>query len=117
MKTSLGQYLKKIRKEKRLTLRTVEHETGVSNSYLSQVENGKIKKPSPTVLLKLSNFYNVTFKHIMDLAGHPLPSTYETSLPRTQEFRRKSGFEDLTNEEKESVQEYIDFIRSRRRKS
>lgn len=117
MKTMLGQYLKKIRKEKRLTLRTVEHETGVSNSYLSQVENGKIKQPSPTVLLKLSNFYDASYNHIMDLAGHPLPSTYETSLKRTQEFRTKSGFEDLTDEEKERVQEYIDFIRSRRRKS
>lgn len=37
---------KNIRKAMGLTLRQVEEKTGLSNAYLSQLENGKIKKPS-----------------------------------------------------------------------
>lgn len=40
-----------------LTLRYVEEATGVSNSYLSQLENGIVDKPSFQVVVKLHNFY------------------------------------------------------------
>lgn len=40
-----------------LTLREVESMTGISNAYLSQLENGKIKKPSFDVVQKLNNVY------------------------------------------------------------
>jgi len=46
------------RKEKGLTLRQVEDLTGISNSYLSQLETGKVKKPSYEVVSKLYNLYN-----------------------------------------------------------
>ena len=37
----LGNYLRELRRRKRLSLRTIEQETGASGSYLSQVEQGK----------------------------------------------------------------------------
>lgn len=40
-----------------MTLREVEDETGISNAYLSQLETGKIKKPSFEVVSKLYNLY------------------------------------------------------------
>lgn len=48
---------KEARKRAKLTLRQVEEITGVSNSYLSQLENGKIKKPSYDVVQKLNDVY------------------------------------------------------------
>ena len=46
--------LKQIRKQRGLTLRDVEKLTGISNAYLSQLETGKIKKPSHHVVQLLS---------------------------------------------------------------
>lgn len=52
-----GDYFFSLRKEKNWTLRQVEDATGISNSYLSQFESGKIRKPSNSVITKLINFY------------------------------------------------------------
>jgi HTH-type transcriptional regulator, competence development regulator len=56
-----------------LTLRAVEQATEVSNAYLSQLESGKIKQPSPIVLYKLSQLYGVSYADAMRFAGYPLP--------------------------------------------
>ena len=48
---------KEARKKAKLTLRQVEEITGISNAYLSQLENGKIKKPSYDVVQKLNDVY------------------------------------------------------------
>jgi transcriptional regulator with XRE-family HTH domain len=50
--------LRQIRKERGLTLRQVEEMTGISNAYLSQLETGKIKKPSHHVIQTLYGAYN-----------------------------------------------------------
>lgn len=50
--------LRQMRKAKRLTLRKVEEITGISNSYLSQLETGKIDNPSYNVVLQIVNLYN-----------------------------------------------------------
>jgi len=62
--------LKDLRLKQNDTLRKVEQETGVSNAYISQMENGFIAKPSPNALRKLSNYYDVTFTELMQLAGY-----------------------------------------------
>ena len=43
---TLGKTLKNTRENVSLTLRDVEIATGISNAYLSQLENEKIKKTS-----------------------------------------------------------------------
>lgn len=48
---------KLIRHKRKLTLRYVEEKTGISNAYMSLLENGKIKNPSFSVIEKLSTFY------------------------------------------------------------
>lgn len=49
---------KEMRKKKDLTLRQVEQMTGISNSYLSQLETGKINNPSYTVVETLKKLYS-----------------------------------------------------------
>lgn len=46
------------RKLSGLTLHKVELLTGISNAYLSQLETGKIKKPSYDTVKKLNDLYN-----------------------------------------------------------
>ncbi|MBI3589824.1 MAG: helix-turn-helix domain-containing protein [Candidatus Melainabacteria bacterium] len=52
-----GVVLKKARKEKKLSLRQVEKETGISYSYLSQLESGTRGLPGFSTFLVLGHFY------------------------------------------------------------
>jgi len=58
---TLGRYLASIRSDRNMTLRQVEKATSkeVSNAYLSQIENNKIKKPSPNILHTLAELYEI----------------------------------------------------------
>jgi Helix-turn-helix domain len=49
--------LHKMRLESGLTLRQLEARSGVSNAYLSQLEGGRVKEPSPHMLYRLALVY------------------------------------------------------------
>jgi transcriptional regulator with XRE-family HTH domain len=67
----LGAYLKGLRESQGHTLRDVENSRiGVSNAYLSQLEQGKIGNPSPHFLHKLSGFFGVPYELLMRKAGY-----------------------------------------------
>jgi transcriptional regulator with XRE-family HTH domain len=110
--SELGAVLGDLRKAKGLSLRDVEGATNkaVSNAYLSQLENGKIKKPSPNVLHSLSGVYAVPYEALMEKAGYLLPSEGGVSRPtRLAAF----AIDDLTAEEEEELLKYLAFLRSR----
>jgi transcriptional regulator with XRE-family HTH domain len=81
--SELGVVLSDLRKAKGFSLREVEQATGnaVSNAYLSQLENGKIKKPSPNVLHSLAEVYVVPYETLMEKAGYLLPPQGKKSRP------------------------------------
>jgi transcriptional regulator with XRE-family HTH domain len=110
--SELGALLSDLRAAKGLSLREVEEATGkaVSNAYLSQLENGKIRKPSPNVLHSLSGVYAVPYETLMEKAGYLLP-------PKDGGGRRRRlaafAIDDLTAEEEEELLKYLAFLRSR----
>jgi len=112
--SELGALLADLRRAKGLSLREVEEATGraVSNAYLSQLENGKIQKPSPNVLHSLSAVYAVPYEALMEKAGYLLPSEGEGGGRR----RRLAAFaiDDLTAEEEEELLKYLAFLRTRK---
>ncbi|MDY2983970.1 MAG: XRE family transcriptional regulator [Synergistes jonesii] len=61
----LSDRIKKLRKEKKLTLETVAGATGLSKGYLSQIENGRVE-PSIAVLRKLASYYKVLLVYFFD---------------------------------------------------
>jgi len=111
--SELGALLADLRTAKGLSLREVEEATdkAVSNAYLSQLENGRIKKPSPNVLHSLAQVYVVPYEALMEKAGYLLPSE-EAGGQR----KRLAAFaiDDLTAEEEEELLKYLAFIRSRK---
>ena len=111
---SLGEYLRSIREDRGFTLRGVEEATEkqVSNAYLSQIENGKIKKPSPNILLVLADLYGIDFEGLMRRAGHLMPPRRRSSEAR---HGRVATFaeHDLTPEEESELMKYLRFLRSR----
>jgi len=72
----LGGLLADLRTAKGLSLRQVEEATdkAVSNAYLSQLEKGKIRKPSPNVLHSLAAVYGASYEGLMEKVGYLLPS-------------------------------------------
>ena len=109
----VGALLGDLRTAKGLSLREVEEATGnaVSNAYLSQLENGKIQKPSPNVLHRLAEVYSVPYETLMERAGYLLPSNggYGGRSRRLAVF----AIDDLTAEEEEELLKYLAFLRSR----
>lgn len=110
----LGTLLADLRAAKRLSLREVEEATSrtVSNAYLSQLENGKIGKPSPNVLHDLADVYGVPYETLMEKAGYLRPAETRRGTGR----RRLAAFaiSDLTPDEEEELLKYLAFLRSRR---
>lgn len=105
----LGTTLKEARALLNLTLRNVEHATGISNPYLSQLENNKIKHPSANVLFKLATLYKISlsdlvegFGLVMDL-GNPAKCILNTKALLD---------ENMTPDEELILLKYLKFIRS-----
>jgi transcriptional regulator with XRE-family HTH domain len=110
--SELGTLLADLRRAKGFSLREVEEATGkaVSNPYLSQLENGRIKKPSPNVLHRLAEVYAVPYESLMERAGYLLPS--EAGGGRRKRLA-VFAIDDLTAEEEEELLKYLAFLRSR----
>lgn len=110
--SELGALLAALRKAKGLSLREVEEaaDKAVSNAYLSQLENGKIGKPSPNVLFSLAEVYGVPYDALMEKAGYLLPD--ETGGGRRKRLKA-FAIDDLTAEEEEELLRYLAFLRSR----
>jgi len=113
---SLGAYLASIRAAKGFTLREVEEATGkdVSNAYLSQLEHGKITKPSPHILHSLSEVYGVEYEKLMQKAGY-----ISASAQRNQGKKHGSvatfAIDNLSSEEEHELLEYLRFLRSKKK--
>jgi len=112
--SQLGGMLADLRTARGFTLRQVEEATdhAVSNAYLSQLEKGKVQKPSPNVLHSLAEAYAVPYESLMERAGYLLPSGGGERKRRG----RLSAFaiDDLTAEEEAELLKYLAFIRSRK---
>lgn len=108
MKT-LGATLKEYRDIMRLTLRQVEEAVGISNAYLSQLENDKIKKPCADVLYKLSCLYCVNIEVFLYAAGiiKDKPLTNSNVLSSIVKAAK------LTPEEEAQLMQYLQFLRSK----
>ena len=112
---SFGQFLRTLRESKKLSLRDVEEATEkeISNAYLRQLENDKIKQPSPSILLSLSDTYGCAYEVLMERAGYLVPSGGRKDSERHGRIATFAG-EDLTKQEEDALLEYLAFIRSKR---
>lgn len=66
----VSEELKKIRKERKLTLEDVGFDLEVSSSYIGKIENGKLNKLSFFMYLKLADYYGVDIKELIGKAEY-----------------------------------------------
>lgn len=110
--TSLGIILRQARDLKEYPLRTVEEITGISNAYLSQIENNKIKKPSADILHRLAKAYNLDFNYLLHVAGLVEKSSQDNVSFGEFVFSK----DNLTSAEQEELVNYLIFMREREKK-
>ena len=96
-----------------MSLRAVEQQTHVSNAYLSQLEHGRIRQPSPVILHKLTGLYRVSYAEAMRLAGYPIPGSADQE-PWPAGLAR---FRDVSPDEEHALAEYLEFLRTRQGRS
>jgi HTH-type transcriptional regulator, competence development regulator len=113
MGNTLRETLRLARKLKGLTLREAEGRTGISNAYISQVETGKVKNPSPHKLRKLAEAYGIPYESLMQTAGY-LPGPKSGPPKRPSAIQTALMGARLTPEEERKVSEFIEFLLSRR---
>jgi transcriptional regulator with XRE-family HTH domain len=110
-----GYYLKSARTALDLSLRDVEEATDkqVSNAYLSQLEHGKIAKPSPHILHALADIYHISYEKIMEKAGY-LPSSEKVAADKAAKHGTLAtrSIEHLTLAEEKALRSYLDFWRN-----
>jgi transcriptional regulator with XRE-family HTH domain len=113
---TLGAVIKKARQDVRMSQRDVEEATGkeVSNAYLSQLESGKITKPSPHVLYALSTALGVPYETLMERAGYIVPVSGRTE---GEKHGRAATFaiDNLSAQEESELLDYLTYIRSKRK--
>ena len=111
---ALGDYLRQVRNEHQLSLRDVQRLAKANNvgpelssGYLSLLERGEVKEPSPRILNALARIYELDSFDLMRRAKYipdDIPSR-RRSLSSTV-FR---GAAQLTQEQKRRIQHMIDF--------
>lgn len=113
---TLGAFIKKARQDVSMSLRDVEEATNkeISNGYLSQLESGKITKPSPHILYALSTALSVNYEALMLRAGYILPNARRTDGVK---HGRAATFaiDNLTAEEEKQLLEYLTFLRGKKK--
>jgi transcriptional regulator with XRE-family HTH domain len=113
---TLGAFIRKARQDVSMSLRDVEEATNkqVSNGYLSQLEGGRITKPSPHILYALSTVLSVNYEALMQRAGYILPNVRRTEGVK---HSRAATFtiDNLTAEEEKELLEYLTFLRGKKK--
>ncbi len=105
----LNSVLRDARARSNLSLREVERRTGISNGYVSLIESGQVRQPSPRYLHALADLYGVSYGLLMELAGHVAPAP-----PANRSVEVVDNFGDLSEVEREQVRAFASFLRASR---
>ena len=112
MAPSFGAAIRQAREVRGLSALEAARAAGISAAYLSKLENGGVKKPSPHVLHQLSEALALPYAELMRLNGYRLPGEAAGPMGDTV---TAALFADLTDEERDELLEYLAWYRARRR--
>jgi HTH-type transcriptional regulator, competence development regulator len=110
---SFGGVLRQAREVRELSAGDAARTAGISAAYLSKLESDAVKRPSPHVLLRLSEALAVPYAELMRLCGYQVPG--ESSNGNNTDTVSAALFADLTDDERDELLEYLAWYRSRRR--
>ena len=110
--SSFGSVLRQAREVRELSAVDTARAAGISAANLSKLENDAVKKPSPHVLLQLSEALTVPYAELMRLSGYRVPGQHDQNGADTV---GAALFADITVDEREELLEYLAWYRARQR--
>lgn len=113
---NIGKNIRKFRKSKGLTIKSLSKQSTVSNGYISDLENGKETRPSLDILGKLANALEVPLTKLLEVEIYdelPLTNNYRDALLGLTNYinyvTRKNNCE-LNDIDSEEIIELIESI-------
>ncbi len=101
MANVLGAKIKKLRKQKSLTLEQLAEKTGSGKSYIWEIENKGVKRPSAEKLAQIAKALDVTTDYLIDN-----DQTEVTDEQEKEVFFRKLG--QLEKGDRDKIMDMID---------
>lgn len=97
-----GYIIREQRKNLDISLREAAKRTGISHPYLSQLENGKVKKPTTDVVKKISLGMGIPYAFLLEQAG------YFEEVNNTEFKRLNKAMEELKNNDSKLMKLIMD---------
>lgn len=123
MSNMFGKYIKELRVDRELSLRQVEAETGISNSYLSQIERGERGIPNSKIIVRLAELYGVSFQSLAQIAGIQASAFFNhakrkntkvNNIPVPDEKFIIREYKKLNDQSKELLKTFLQFLSQRK---
>jgi HTH-type transcriptional regulator, competence development regulator len=111
--TDLGRHLRTVRELKELSLKDVAESADISTAYLQKLERGQVATPSPHKLHDLAAALDISYAHLMELAGYVVPKKQEPDAA-VSILAQALNSEGLTEAELEDLASYLAWRRQRR---
>lgn len=109
-----GERLEEVRKQRGDSLRDIEKRSGLNNGYLSQLENGKIMHPSPTILGKVSKGYVVPFDVLLRWAGYVADADDPVTPKQAVALSTVSALGEPSDQELQALQAIVELLQKNR---
>lgn len=98
--TEFGEYIKKVRDSKGMTLNQVALYSEISAAQLSRIETGKRNAPKPATIKKIAEALKIDYEELMEKAGYLEETTqkvYKNDLPKLNVKDEKDIAKQLEN--------------------
>ncbi|MGW3993911.1 helix-turn-helix domain-containing protein [Amycolatopsis sp. NPDC004772] len=103
---TLGAHIRQARERQRITARKLSSDLHMHGSYISRVETGCFKQPSPETLQRIAEYLRLDFSDLCALAGYSLPG-----LPAFAPYLRIRY--DMSDSDARSLTEHFERLRQR----
>ncbi len=101
---TLGEYIREARENRNISARRLSEELHMHHSYISRVEAGKFKQPSPEKLQRIAEHLELDYGDLCALAGYQAPG-----LPDFLPYLRAKY--NMNDDDARRLGEYFEFLR------
>ncbi len=103
--------IRDLRKEQKITMKSLGEAIGVAESTISLYENGK-RQPDNDTLQKLADYFNTTTDYLLGRTDEPSVKSLDEQLEGI-DFALYGETKELSETQKQDVLKFIKFLKSK----
>jgi transcriptional regulator with XRE-family HTH domain len=103
---TLGGTIRQAREQRNMSVRGLADQLHMNQSYISRVERGDYRQPSPEKLYQIANLLDLNYHDLCALAGYQAPG-----LPGFLPYLRAKY--EITDEDARSLSKYFERLREK----